>query len=227
MALGEIAGWVAAAFTLSAFSMRTMLPLRLSAIAANISFIVYGTLEGLMPVAVLHVILLPFNLYRLAELLSQTRKMRAARRGDMSLDWLKKLMKRKRMRSGEILFRKGDPPDFLYIIASGSVHLDEIDKTIGAGEVLGEMAFFSEARERTLTARCITDCEILRIDEAAFGRVYYQYPEFGLYLARLIVNRMLDNSAGVSASPDHMRPGPLAVIEPAKSLERDPQDNLP
>ena len=145
--LGEIAGWVAAAFTLSAFSMRTMLPLRLSAIAANVAFIIYGVTQGLTPVALLHVVLLPFNLFRLTELLVQSRRLRRARAGELEMDWLKPLMKRRNLKGGEILFRKGDPPDYLYFIANGAVLLEEIDVTVGSGELLGEIAFFSNARD--------------------------------------------------------------------------------
>jgi len=68
-------GWLAAGLTLLTFSMRSMVALRLAALAANLCFIVYGASAGLPPVLVLHVLLLPCNLLRLAEL-------RRAGRGD-------------------------------------------------------------------------------------------------------------------------------------------------
>lgn len=66
--MDELIGWLAAGLTMMAFSMRSMLALRLSAVGANLCFIAYGVLDELMPVVVLHAILLPCNLVRIAEL---------------------------------------------------------------------------------------------------------------------------------------------------------------
>lgn len=78
MDLGEITGWLAAALTLVTFSMRSMIALRLLAIAANTSFIAYGALVALMPVLILHLLLLPCNLARLWQLLAEVRSRNAA-----------------------------------------------------------------------------------------------------------------------------------------------------
>jgi hypothetical protein len=68
MAGGDLAGWLAAALTLVAFSMRSMGPLRVAAIAANLCFIVCGALGGLYPAVALHTLLLPCNVVRLCQL---------------------------------------------------------------------------------------------------------------------------------------------------------------
>ena len=78
-----------------------------------------------------------------------------------------------------------------------------------------------------MTARCIGACEILWIDEAAFGRLYYQHPAFGLFLCQRIVNRMLETQRISDVSSDQLRPASLTVIEPAQALKRDAQDDLP
>ncbi len=62
-------GWIAAAATLLTFSMQAMVPLRIAAIFANMCFIAYGAMAGLIPVFVLHLALLPCNLTRLAQAL--------------------------------------------------------------------------------------------------------------------------------------------------------------
>ena len=69
MALDELTGWLAALFTLLAFSMHAMIPLRLAALCANFCFISYGMLNGLYPVVALHVLLVPCNAIRLYQLL--------------------------------------------------------------------------------------------------------------------------------------------------------------
>lgn len=60
----EIFGYIASGLVLATFSMRTMIPLRLLGIASNVAFILYGFLAGLPPVLILHLILLPLNIYR-------------------------------------------------------------------------------------------------------------------------------------------------------------------
>lgn len=71
MTTADILGWVAVVFTLAAFSMRTMLPLRLAAIGANVFFMGYAHMEGMLPILALHAILLPFNVVRMWQLLSE------------------------------------------------------------------------------------------------------------------------------------------------------------
>jgi high-affinity K+ transport system ATPase subunit B len=73
MTEGDLIGWMAAALTLLTFSMRSMFWLRLVALTANACFIGYGVLESLFPVIALHVLLIPCNLWRLVECLSDDR----------------------------------------------------------------------------------------------------------------------------------------------------------
>jgi hypothetical protein len=194
----ELLGWAAACFTLLAFSMRTMLPLRMAAIASNVFFIGYGALGGLTPVLVLHVLLLPFNILRLVELLRTRRAIERARKGAIDPKWLRNLTTaRKAFPKGAVVFEKGDPPDFIYYVVSGHVGLEGVDVQLGPGEVFGEIAFFTDARARTLTARCLDDCVLLALDEAAFTRLHYQDPAFGLYLMRLITQRLMDGMGRV------------------------------
>lgn len=64
----DMLGWIAASLTLLTFSMRGMIALRLTGIAANLAFMSYGVAEGLYPVVALHAMLLPCNLVRLREI---------------------------------------------------------------------------------------------------------------------------------------------------------------
>jgi CRP/FNR family transcriptional regulator, cyclic AMP receptor protein len=196
----ELLGWAAAGFTLLTFSMRTMLPLRMSAIVSNVFFISYGAVGGLTPVLVLHLLLLPFNIWRLVELLRTRRSIERARRGAIDPRWLRNLSTaRKAFATGSVVFQKGDSPDFIYYVLSGRVGLEGVDVVLEPGEVFGEIAFFTDARARTLTARCLEPCELLALDEAAFTRLHYQDPAFGLYLMRLITQRLMD---GMGRTPN-------------------------
>ena len=77
MSVVELVGYLAAALVLAAFCMRDMVGLRCMAIASNLAFIAYGVLADLGPVLVLHLLLLPVNLLRLACPDRVTRRSRA------------------------------------------------------------------------------------------------------------------------------------------------------
>jgi hypothetical protein len=72
-AFTELVGFFAAVATVVAFCCKRMGSLRAAAIAANLLFITYGALLGLMPVLVLHCVLLPLNLLRLGVRLQDRR----------------------------------------------------------------------------------------------------------------------------------------------------------
>ena len=61
-------GFVAAVFVLLSYAQRGARPMRRFAIFANGAFISYGVLAGAFPVLALHLVLLPVNLLRYAEL---------------------------------------------------------------------------------------------------------------------------------------------------------------
>jgi hypothetical protein len=64
----DVIGYLAATLVLATFWMRSMSSLRYVAIASNLAFITYGYIGDLMPVLLLHILLLPVNVLRLAEL---------------------------------------------------------------------------------------------------------------------------------------------------------------
>jgi len=66
MSTVEAVGYLASALVLVTFCMRDMVSLRCVAIASNLAFIAYGVLADLGPVLVLHLLLLPVNVGRLA-----------------------------------------------------------------------------------------------------------------------------------------------------------------
>jgi hypothetical protein len=65
MNMTDIIGYAASIAVLLTFMMRSMLPLRLIAIASNVLFLSYGYLAHIPPVLLLHLALLPINCFRL------------------------------------------------------------------------------------------------------------------------------------------------------------------
>ena len=70
--LSGISGYVASALVLLTFVAKDMRVLRTVAIFSNLAFITYGTIEWLPPVLFLHLVLLPLNIFRLAEIVTVT-----------------------------------------------------------------------------------------------------------------------------------------------------------
>ena len=64
----DIVGYSAALAVLGSFSMSTIVPLRILAVISNVLFGLYGILAHLWPVFFLHSILLPINLFKLAQM---------------------------------------------------------------------------------------------------------------------------------------------------------------
>ncbi len=173
--------------------MKAMVPLRAIAIASNVAFIAYGLGAALYPVLVLHAVLLPLNCVRLLQARSLIRRVRAGLRGTFGLEWLIPLMTRHTFRSGDVLFRIGDPAHSTFMILSGSVRVAEIGVVLGPGSLIGEIGVFAPDGCRTGTALCETDVEIGSISDQRLLQLYVQDPTFGLYLMRLVVQRMLES----------------------------------
>lgn len=189
LALGA-AVLAAALIVVSAF-VKTIIPLRWLAVGSNIGFMVYGYVHPSPLILALHATLLPVNLWRVLEMQRLTRRVqRASATGDTSGLWLQPHMRRRRMPAGGVLFRKGEPADRLYMLAEGEMELVESGQKLQTGQLFGEIAFFAPDRRRTATARCTTACIVLSIDEGTFKQLYFQNPEFGFEIVRLIAGRL-------------------------------------
>lgn len=188
--VAEFAGYVAAVLVFLTFYMKTMIPLRIVGICSNIAFIAYGYLGDLYPVLILHVILLPLNGLRLREMMRLTRQVRAAAQSDLEMDWLKPFTTSHRANAGDVLFRKGDRADAMYVVASGHYRVTELGHDIAPGEVIGELALLAPDQARTQTVQCIESGDLLQITYEQVKQLYYQNPTFGFYFLRLTTRRL-------------------------------------
>jgi hypothetical protein len=198
----DAAGYLASLLVLATFCMKTMIPLRSAAVASNIAFIVYGFYDDVYPVLALHMILLPLNAWRAIQMLRLVRRVEAASRGDLSTEWLRPFMKEVQLRAGEIVFNKGDYADRLFMIISGAIHLEQIDHTLTAGDLFGEIGLFSVNHERTQTARALTDVDLLWISEGELAQICYQNPGIAFYFLRLTTNRLIANASRAMTRPE-------------------------
>ena len=189
--LALAAAAAAGALTVTSSFVKTMVPLRWLAVFSNCGFLAYGVLHPSPVMALLHALLLPINVVRLHEMRRLTRRVtEAAASADMSGIWLKPYMTATPRNAGDVLFRKGDAAEHLYLLAMGRVEFVEIQESVGPGRVFGEIAFFAPVKRRTLTARCAEDCLVLSVNQSTVRQIYYQNPDFGFELIGLVAGRL-------------------------------------
>jgi len=193
MSFPEILGYLATAFNVAAYSMRTMIPLRILAIMSNAVFIIYGATGGIYPILVLHAILLPLNAYRLRQMVQLVRSIRSAHIGDMQTEWLKPFMARRRHKAGDVLFRRDDVADELYIPLSGRFVLAESGIAVPFGQMVGELGFLAPDNRRSQSLECAADGDVLAINYDDLRQLFFQNPAFGFYFLRLTTGRLFDN----------------------------------
>ena len=69
----EMVGFAGTGLTIMAYGARHLVPLRIMAISSSVAFLCYGLLTQSYPLVVMEVVLLPINICRLTQLLSERR----------------------------------------------------------------------------------------------------------------------------------------------------------
>ncbi len=80
-----------------------------------------------------------------------------------SLEALSMLANVQTHRAGAVLIREGEPAESFFVIVSGTVHVErggQLVRSMTDGGFLGEIGLL-EATERTATATCTTDCQVV------------------------------------------------------------------
>ena len=137
--------------------------------------------------------LLPLNSYRLYQMMELIKKVRAAAGSDLSMDWLEPFMTKRRCKQGEIIFRKGELADAMFVAAKGKYLVTELNIELRPGQVFGEMGLITSGSERTQSIECIESGHLLSISYDKVRELYFENPEFGFYFLRLVGERLLQN----------------------------------
>jgi hypothetical protein len=203
-------GYLASILVFITFCMRTMIPLRIVAIASNLCFVAYGFFGHIYPVLFLHLVLLPMNGWRTIEMIRLVRRVEAASKGDLSIEALRPFMTNTRYAAGDIVFCRGDDGDRLFFILAGELEVEESKNRLRPGNLFGEIALFSPSHRRTQTARCLTDAELLWITEKNLAQVCYQNPAVSFHLLRLIAAHLLGDVGRLEAE----RNASMAAVKP-------------
>jgi CRP-like cAMP-binding protein len=190
---------VAAVFSAMTHYMRTMVPLRIIGIVANLFFIAYGYFYPSYVVLVLYLGILLINFYRLTEMRRLIEQVKRSTNTDQSMDWLKPFMTKRTYKKGRVLFRKGDRAHEMFYVVSGKFLVSEIGVMILAGHVFGELGMLAPDNRRTSSVECVETGIVLTITYDKVQQLYFQSPRFGFYLIRLTTGRLLQNLARLEA----------------------------
>ena len=97
-------------------------------------------------------------------------------------------------RKDQIVYRQGDPAEFVFFIQSGKVKKTVVSEQgkeavvalLGTGDFFGEACLAGETR-RLATVSALTKCVIARISKADITRVIHEEPAFAeLFIAHLL-----------------------------------------
>ncbi len=182
-----------AMFYVATLMMRTIVPLRVIGIISIAFFMAYGLVAGAVGTFLLYLLSLPVNVIRLRQMLTQVKKARMSSQGDLSMDWLRPYMTPRKYRKGEVLFRKGDVANELFLTVTGKFLVTEIGIELPPGRIMGELGFVAPKNRRTQTIQCIENGDVLTITYETLLELYFQNPEFGYYLLSLTSERLLQN----------------------------------
>ena len=203
----EHAGTVfATIFVLATCTMRTMIPLRVFGVLSNVLLIAVSIPTQNYSVMALHAVLLPLNAYRLHQMLQLVRDVKKSVSSDLSMEWLKPFMTKRRCRAGEVLFYKDEKAEDMFYIVSGRYKLVESGIELPVGAIVGELGMLSPSNARTQTLECIEAGTVLGVSYSQVEELYVQNPEFGFFFLRLASARLFENIETLEQRLKHTAP---------------------
>ena len=191
----NVLGIIGAIFYVASMSMKTVIPLRVTGIASALFLLGAAILSRSLPAIVLYALLLPVHTLRLYQMLDLIKKVRAATLTNLSMSWLRPYMKKRRYRKGEILFRRGDIADEMFVVSKGKYRIPELDQELQAGEIFGELGLLTPGYRRTQSVECVETGHVMSLPYDEVRALYFENPEFGFYFLRLASDRLLQGLA--------------------------------
>ena len=193
--IANMCALVGAIFFVATLLTRTMVPLRVSNMISNVFFMAFGALATDIRTFLLYLLLLPINAIRLRQMLTLVRKARNAVQGETSMEWLKPFMTQRKYRQGDVLCKKGDVANEMFLTVSGKFLVTEIGVELPPGSPMGELGFLTPNNQRTATIECTEAAQVLTISYDRLLELYFQNPQFGYYFLVLTSQRLLQNNA--------------------------------
>ena len=96
--------------------------------------------------------------------------------------------------AGEVVCKRGDDGDCLYLVTAGTVHVrrgERLLAELGAGEVVGELSVL-DRQPRSADVVAASALELVRIRAADFDRAVDRHPQLGRALLEVLAGRLRD-----------------------------------
>jgi hypothetical protein len=197
--LANMFALIGAIFFVATFLTHTMVPLRVANMIGCVFFAGYGALAGNITTFLLYLLMVPINAFRLRQMLILVKKARSATQGDTSMEWLKPFMTERKYRKGDVLMKKGDAADEMFLTVTGKFLVTDFGIELPPGQLMGELGFLTPNNKRTATVECTEDAQVLTITYEKLLEIYFQNPQFGYYFLVLTSQRLLENNARLEA----------------------------
>ena len=133
-------------------------------------------------------------------MLNLVKKARSATQGNTSMEWLKPFMTERKYRKGDVLFKRDELANEMFLTMTGKFLVKEINVELPPGRLMGELGFLSPDNKRTATVECTEDGHVLTITYEKLLEIYFQNPQFGYYFLVLTSQRLLENLARCEAT---------------------------
>lgn len=125
----------------------------------------------------------------------------------------------------EVVFRAGDSGSRMYVIGSGRVRItttvngtETLLKTLGPGEVFGEMALVDNLPRSASVTATEANTQLLEIDHALFVYLVGQQPAFALIILKAMSHRL--RARGIPGHPGkHQDAAPAAPVKPSSTAK--------
>ena len=198
--LANMFALIGAIFFVATLLTQTMVPLRVANMIGCAFFAGFGALAGNVTTFLLYLLMVPINAFRLRQMLVLVKKARSATQGDTSMEWLKPFMTERKYRKGDVLFKKDDTANEMFLTVTGKFLVTEIKVELPPGRLMGELGFLSPDNKRTATGECLEDGHVLTITYEKLLEIYFQNPQFGYYFLVLTSQRLLENNSRLEAT---------------------------
>jgi DNA-binding NarL/FixJ family response regulator len=109
---------------------------------------------------------------------------------EQALAWIAPYCSERNLCDGELVCVRGERARALYLIRSGSIVLQEVEMTLGCGDVFGELCLFEPARACAVSAISVSPTQLLALDQAQLNRLVYTSPLFAVTAMQFIAARI-------------------------------------
>ena len=128
----------------------------------------------------------------------------------------------RRFNAGDVIFKRGDAAQALFVIQNGKVEIHHTGRVIAAfsdHDIFGEMALI-DSGPRSATAVAVTDTMLIPVSKSRFLSLVRNSPDMAIKLMRILTRRLREtarenqllNIEAVTASIAHEVKQPLAAI---------------